>query len=67
MRFREMFKVVEKYYEAGLSSICINCAEIGYNRLGKCLNKAIQCIIYTIIYRTKNYKYKVTGYIIKID
>lgn len=33
----------------------------------KYLDKAIQYIICTITYKTKNHKYKDTGYIIKID
>lgn len=41
LRFGGTFKVVEKYWEAGPGLICMSCANIGHDCLGKCGDIAI--------------------------
>ncbi len=36
LRFGGAPKVLEKYWEAGPSSVCMTCSGIGYDRLGGC-------------------------------
>ena len=45
LRFGGALKVVEKYWEAGPSSVCLSYAGVSHDRLGECKDRAVQCII----------------------
>ena len=45
LRFGGAVKVVEKYWEAGPSSVCMTCCGIGHKRMESCGNRPPQCII----------------------
>ncbi len=66
LRFGGALKVVNKYWEAGPSSIYMSCAGIGHDCLGECQDKAIQCVICTSAHKTENHRCGVTGCILKM-
>ena len=47
LRFGEAPKVVEKYLEAGPSSVCMTCSGMGRDQLGGCNERPEQCVICT--------------------
>ena len=61
LRFGGAPKVVEKYWEAGPSSICMTCSGIGHDRLGGCGERPIQCVICAGAHKSENHKCGVTG------
>ena len=66
VRFGGTLKVVEKYWEAGLLSICMSCTGIGHDRLGGCGNRRVQCVICPDAYNVKNHKCGLIGCTAKI-
>ena len=66
LRFGGALKVVEKYWEAGPSSICMSCAGIGHDRLGKCGDSGVQCVICAGAHKVESHKCGVTGCTAKI-
>lgn len=60
-KFERAQKVIEKYWEAGLSSICINFVGIDHTRLGKCENGNLQYVICAGDYKTQNHLNRVIG------
>ena len=61
-RFGGAVKVVEKYWEAGPSSVCMTCYGIGHKRMGSCGNRPPQCIIYTGPHKVEEHSCRVEGY-----
>ena len=53
--------MVEKYWEARPDSVCMSCVGVGHDRLGKCGNRALQCIICVGDHKVENHAYGVTG------
>ena len=53
--------MVEKYREAGPSSICMTCSGIGHDRLRGCDERPMQCVICAGAHKSKNHKCGVTG------
>ena len=45
LRYGRFTKVVEKYWEAGPSSICINCCGKSHERMEDCGNRPAKCVI----------------------
>lgn len=45
LRFGHVVKKVEKYWEAGPSSVCMTCCGIGHKRMGRCNDRPSRCII----------------------
>lgn len=66
LRFEEVLKVVEKYWEAGPGSICVSCVGVGHNCLAKYRNRAIQYVTYTRFHKIENYRCGVKSYMVKI-
>lgn len=66
LRFGGIFKVIEKYQEAGPYFIYISSTKIGHNQLKRYSNRKIQCVINTGIYKIKIHKCGVIKYIAKI-
>ena len=58
--------MVEKYWEAGPGSVCMSCAGVGHDRLGKCGDRAIQCVSCAGAHRVENDRCGVTGCTIKM-
>ncbi len=56
LRFGGTLKVVEKYWEAGPLSICMNYTGIRHDRLGECDNRRVQCVICTGTPKVENHK-----------
>ena len=67
LRFGGAPKVVEKYWEAGPSFVCITCSGIGHDRLGGCNEKPAQCVICAEAHKSENYKCGVTGCVAKAE
>ena len=61
LRFGGAPKVVEKYWEAGPSSVCMTCSGIGHDRLGGCNERPEQCVICAGAHKTENHACGVTG------
>ena len=53
--------MIEKYWEAGPSSVCMSCAGVGHDRWGKCGDRAIQCVIYAGAHKAENHRCGVIG------
>lgn len=66
LRFGGDLKVVEKYWEAGPSSICMSCTGIGHDRLEGCGDRAVQYAIFAGAHKVKSHKCDVTGCMAKI-
>ncbi len=45
LRFGGVVRVVERYWEAGPSSVCMRCCGIGHERMGSCKDRPSKCII----------------------
>lgn len=43
LRFGGVVRVVEKYWEAGPSSVCMTCCGIGHERMESCGNRPAKC------------------------
>lgn len=61
LKFGEISKVVEKYWEASPSSICIVYFDIGYNQFKVYDKKPVQYVICAEAHKSKNHKYRVIG------
>ncbi len=61
LRFGGLVKVVEKFWEAGLSSVCMTCCGIGHERMGDCGNRPAKCAIYTGAYKVEEHQCGVVG------
>ena len=44
-RFGRVVRVVERYWEAGPSSVCITCCDIGHQQMGGCGDRPQKCVI----------------------
>lgn len=53
--FREVTRIVEKYWEAGLSSVCIIYYAIGHKRIGSCEDRPPKYIICTCPYKVEEH------------
>lgn len=47
LHFGGLIRVVEKYGEAGPSSVCMACCDIGHKQMENCKNQPAKCIIST--------------------
>ena len=56
LRFGGALKIVEKYWEAGPSSICMSCAGIRHDRLGGCGDRGVQCVICAGAHKAESHK-----------
>lgn len=54
LRFGGVPKMVEKYWEAGPSSVCMTCSGIGYDRFGGYGKKLVQCVICAGAHKSEN-------------
>jgi len=45
LRFGGVVRVVERYWEAGPSSVCMRCCGIGHERMGSCGDRPSKCVI----------------------
>lgn len=61
LRFGGALKVVERYWEAGPSSVCMTCLGLGHDRLGSCGDKEVQCVICAGTHKAENHKCGITG------
>ncbi len=61
LRFGGVIKVVEKYWEAGPSSVCMACCGIGHERMGSCGNRPARCIICTGPHKVEEHQCGVIG------
>ena len=62
LRFGGIVRVVERYWEAGPSSVCMTCYGIGHERMGSCGNRAPQCIICSGPHKMEEHCYGVIGF-----
>ncbi len=53
--------MVERYWEAGPSSVCMTCCGIGHEQMGSCGNRAPQCIICSGPHKMEEHCCGVTG------
>ena len=61
LRFGGLIRVVEKYWEAESSSVCMTCCGISHERMGDCRNWPAKCIIYTGAHKVEEHQCGVTG------
>ena len=66
LRFGGVFKVVEKYWEAGPGSIYLSCAGIDHDCLRECGDRAIQCVIYAGAHKMEDHQCGIIDYTIKM-
>lgn len=66
LRFGGALKVVEKYWEAGPSSVCLSCAGVGHDRLGECGARAVQCVICAGAHKAEDHRCGVMGCTVKM-
>ena len=66
LRFGGALKVVEKYWEAGPSSVCMSCAGVGHDRLGEWGDRSVQCVICAGLHKAENHRCGVTGCKVKM-
>ena len=66
LRFGGAKKVVEKYWEAGPSSVYMSCAGVDHDRLRECGDRAVQYVICTGAYKAENNRCEMTGCTIKM-
>ena len=67
LRFGGALKVVEKYWEAGPGLVCLSCAGVDHDRLEKCGDRAVQCVICAGANKVEDYRCGVTGCAVKMD
>lgn len=65
LRFGGAPKVVERYWEAGPSSVCMTCSGIGHDRLGGCNDRPEKCAICAGPHKLENHRCGVTGCLAK--
>lgn len=61
LRFGHVIKKVEKYWEAGPSSVCMTCCGIGHERMGDCNNRPPKCIICAGLHKVSEHRCGVVG------
>ena len=66
LRFGGVPKVVEKYWEAGPNSMCMTYSGIGHDRLKRCNERPVQCVICAGAHKSENHRDGVTGCVAKI-
>lgn len=54
-------RVVEKYWEAGPSLVCMTCCVIVHKRMGNCRNRPLQCILCAGSHKIEDYWCGVAG------
>lgn len=64
-RFEGAPKILKKYWDAGLSSVCMICLGIDYNQLREFSKRLANYVIYVGAYKSENHKYRVTNYEIR--
>ncbi len=61
LRFGGLIRVVEKYWEAGPSSVCMTCCGIGHERMGSCRNRPTKCVICSGAHKVEEHQCGVIG------
>ena len=61
LRFGGFTRVVEKYWEAGPSSVCMTCCGIGHERMGGCGNRPAKCVICAGSHKVEEHQCGVIG------
>ncbi len=61
LRFGSIIRVVEKYWEAGPSSVCMTCCGIGHERMGSCGNRPAKCVICSGAHKVEEHQCGVIG------
>lgn len=61
LRFGGVTRVVERYWEAGPSSVCMTCCGIGHERMGNCGDRPSQCTICAGAHKVENHRCGVVG------
>ena len=61
LRFGGVVKVVERYWEAGPSSVCMICCGIGYQQMKCCGDWPQKCIIYASFHKMEDHQCGVAG------
>lgn len=61
LHFGGMSKVVEKYWEAGPSSVCMTCCGISHERMGGCRNWPAKCIICSRAHKVEEHQCGMIG------
>ena len=54
LQFGGVFKVVEKYWKAGPSSVSITSLGIGHDRLASCEKRPVQCMICAKVHKSED-------------
>lgn len=62
LRFRGVLKIVEKYWEAELGSICLIYYSISHNHSRSCGQKLAKCTLCAGPHKLKEYKYRGSDY-----
>ena len=61
LRFGGVVRVVERYWEAGPSSVCMICCGIGHHRMGSCGDRPEKCLICAGPHKVENHQCGVAG------
>ena len=61
LRFGGLVRMVEKFWEAGPSSVCMTCCGIGHARMGECGNRPAKCAICTGAHKVEEHQCGVAG------
>lgn len=61
LRFRGALKIVEKYWEVGLGSVCLICCSIGHDRPGNCGQRPAKCALCAGLHKLEENKCGVSG------
>ena len=61
LRFGGVVRVVERYWEAGPSSVCMICCGIGHQRMGSCEGRPEKCLICAGPHKAENHQCGVAG------
>lgn len=62
IRFREVVKKIEKFWDAGPGSGCLRCCGIGHKCLGNFKDRPKKCVMYTEKHQASKYQYEINGY-----
>ena len=60
LRFRGALKIVEKYWEVGLGSVCLIYCGIGHNRPGSCGQRLVKCTLCAGSHKLEEYRCRVS-------
>ena len=61
LRFGGVVRVVERYWEAGPSSVCMTCCGIGHQRMGGCGDRPQRCVICAGPHKVEDHQCGVVG------